>query len=73
MKADESLRGIPTLVITGGTLERQNREVLDGFGITPLSKPWPEEELLSRIEASLLGISLSSTIHPVQPGGGYER
>lgn len=64
LKADQDLRQIPTLVVTGGLLDRGQQEVLQGYGIAPLSKPWAEEELLGRIETALIGVSLSAIQQP---------
>lgn len=69
LKADETLRGIPTLVVSGGALDREKQELLEGFGIAALPKPWPEDELLSRIETALMGAALTWDVARGQAGG----
>ena len=55
MKAEPSLRRVPILIITGGALDRAKYEVLQGFGIPALAKPWHGDELLDRVESAFVG------------------
>jgi CheY-like chemotaxis protein/anti-sigma regulatory factor (Ser/Thr protein kinase) len=55
IKSDEKLRRIPVMAITGGELDQAKHEILEGFGIPTLAKPWKRDELLDRMEELLLG------------------
>ncbi|MGQ9661415.1 MAG: response regulator [Kiritimatiellia bacterium] len=55
IKSDAELRHIPVVAITGGDLDRTRSEILQGFSIPALRKPWPKAELLNRVEEALIG------------------
>ena len=54
MRHDEELMRIPLIVITSLNIGSAKAEVLNGFSIPVLSKPWKEAELLDRIEEAFL-------------------
>lgn len=49
VKCDSRWRSIPVIAITGGNLSLAKREVLEGFGIPILGKPWKADELLAML------------------------
>lgn len=55
MKSDTDLRRIPILVITGAQIDETRREILDGFDIPALAKPWKQADLLNRLEEVAIG------------------
>lgn len=55
MKSDEVTMGIPVIVITGGNVTGAKAEILNGYSIPAMSKPWKEEELLDIIYEAVLG------------------
>ncbi len=58
MKSEEALRGIPIVAAAGGIVsDRSKLEMLEGFGIPMIQAPWSEEEVFSRIEGALVGLS----------------
>jgi CheY-like chemotaxis protein len=58
LKSNTQLRHIPILAVTGGQVDATKREVLDGFGISGLAKPWSKEELVNRLEETVIGKDL---------------
>jgi signal transduction histidine kinase len=56
IKSHSSWRHIPIIAVTGGELDRTKREILEGFSIPALAKPWRQEELLDLIEATVFGM-----------------
>jgi len=55
IKSDYNLRRLPILAVTGGEVDRQGREILQGFGIPALAKPWRRDDLLDSVEEAILG------------------
>ncbi|OVE75906.1 hypothetical protein BVX97_03070 [bacterium E08(2017)] len=55
MKSDKTYMGVPIIVVTGGNLSGAKAEILNGYSIPALSKPWVEEELVDTIYESFLG------------------
>ena len=61
IKAHPSWRHIPIIAVTGGDLDRTKREILEGFAIPALAKPWRQEQLLDLIEATVFGMRYLNT------------
>jgi len=55
MKADRKLMRVPILVVTGANVNRAKAEIMNGFAIPALSKPWREADLLDCVESAFLG------------------
>ena len=55
IKSTRELRHVPILVITGSELNRSRSEILEGFGIPAIAKPWDIEELIDGLEESIMG------------------
>jgi PAS domain S-box-containing protein len=55
MKSEKTTVRIPIIVVTGTHVDRGKAQILNNFSIPVLGKPWDEEELLDRLESSLLG------------------
>jgi len=55
VKADRELRQVPTIVITGQEMGQTRREILEGFGVPALRKPWRRHELIQCIEEAAMG------------------
>jgi signal transduction histidine kinase len=56
IKARPEWRHIPVIAITGGEIDRVKREVLEGFAIPALAKPWQQDDLLDLIETTVFGM-----------------
>ncbi|MBT3192175.1 MAG: response regulator [Verrucomicrobia bacterium] len=56
IKAHPEWRHVPIIAITGGELDRTRREILEGFSIPALEKPWLKETLLDLIESAVFGM-----------------
>lgn len=56
LKQSPAIRYLPILVITGATLDSAMLEVMTGFGIPALAKPWSRSVLLDAIENALIGM-----------------
>jgi len=56
LKADKQYRRLPIIVITGAPLDSVKAEILRGFSIPVLNKPWQENEFLEKIEKAFLGV-----------------
>jgi CheY-like chemotaxis protein len=70
MRSNESYRRTPIVVVTGSVLvDRGKHEILEGFGIPLMQKPWSEDELFDRIEGALIGRSAGrNAILPKEKG-----
>lgn len=55
LKSDKKLMGIPLIVVTGGNVSGAKAEILDGYSIPAMSKPWQDDELLNNIDEAFLG------------------
>ena len=55
MRSERETMRIPIVVITGADVGRERAELLDGYSIPAMSKPWEESELLDRIAEAFLG------------------
>jgi CheY-like chemotaxis protein len=55
LKGDSSTGRIPVLALTEAPLGRNKEDILRNFGISLLSKPWNETELLDGIANAFLG------------------
>jgi CheY-like chemotaxis protein len=60
MRSDKDLMRIPVIVITGAHMGSAKAEILSGFSIPAMSKPWQESELLDRVEGAFLGTTAFS-------------
>lgn len=69
MKSDESLRGVPILVVTGGVADLAKHEILEGFGIPTIEVPWSEDRLFERIEGALAGTNWQGGLESVRNEG----
>jgi PAS domain S-box-containing protein len=56
IKAHPEWRHVPIIVITGSELDRTRREILEGFSIPALEKPWQKADLLDLIESAVFGM-----------------
>jgi signal transduction histidine kinase len=56
IKARPAWRHIPIIAVTVGELDITKREILEGFSIPTLAKPWKQRELLDLIESSVFGM-----------------
>jgi signal transduction histidine kinase len=56
IKAHAQWRHIPIIAVTGGALDRTKREILEGFAIPTLQKPWQRDDLFDLIESALFGM-----------------
>jgi len=56
IKAHPAWRHIPIIAITSSELDRTRREILEGFSIPTLSKPWELDYLLDLIETTVFGM-----------------
>lgn len=61
IKSHPRWRHIPIIAITGGELDRTKREILEGFAIPALAKPWRQEILLDLIENTVFGMRYLNT------------
>lgn len=57
LKQTPAIRYLPVLVVTGATLDSTMLEVLTGFGIPALSKPWSRQVLIDAVETALIGMT----------------
>ena len=55
VKSHHELRQIPTIMITGHEMDETKREILEGFGVPALRKPWRRHELIQCIEEAVMG------------------
>ncbi len=55
IRASHKWRRIPLVAITGVELDCTKREILEGFNIPTLMKPWDREELLRFVENAVVG------------------
>ena len=55
LKADETLRAMRIVAVTGGNVSWGKQEILNGLGIPLLPTPWREEDLLDRLETAMGG------------------
>jgi len=55
VKSEHSLRNVPIVAVTGAELDRARVEILEGFAVPVLGKPWKLEELLTCIEDAMIG------------------
>jgi CheY-like chemotaxis protein len=55
LKGEHALRHIPIVVVTGAEMDRARREMLEGFCVPGLAKPWRQEELLRCVEEAVVG------------------
>jgi signal transduction histidine kinase len=55
VKADHELRRMPTVMITGHEMDDSRQEILAGFGVPTLRKPWRRRELIQCIEDAVMG------------------
>ncbi len=62
MRGDKELARIPVIVITGAGVSRARAEILAGFSIPAISKPWHDEDLLDKMESAFLGASALSRL-----------
>lgn len=62
LKADKQYRRLPIIVITGANLDGVKTEILRGFSIPVLTKPWVENEFLEKIEKAFLGVAAIASI-----------
>ncbi len=53
LKADEALRAMRNVAVTGSNVSWGKQEILNGLGIPLLSTPWREEDLLDRLETAM--------------------
>ena len=67
MKSSRSIPYMPIIAVTGATLDEATAEVLNRFAIPTVAKPWKIEELLAKIETTLLGMSAFHTTHHKAP------
>jgi CheY-like chemotaxis protein len=56
IKANPEWRYIPIVAITGGELSQAKREILEGFDIPALAKPYKCSDLLDLIETTVFGM-----------------
>lgn len=57
MRSEKDLARIPVLVVTGVNIGRAKAEILSGFAIPAMSKPWTQEQLLDHIEGVFVGVA----------------
>lgn len=50
IKTDPKSQHMPIVVVTGAVLDEGKLELLDGFGIPIVTKPWKKEELMAAID-----------------------
>lgn len=62
LKANKQYRRLPIIVITGANLDAVKTEILRGFSIPVLTKPWVENEFLEKIEKAFLGVAAIASI-----------
>lgn len=55
VKSDHERRRMPIIMLTGAELDREKRELLEGFRIPALAKPWNRAELLVCIDDAVIG------------------
>jgi signal transduction histidine kinase len=53
VKASQELRQIPLIAITGGQVDKATDEILQGFAIPLLLKPWTNDQLVTMVENQL--------------------
>jgi signal transduction histidine kinase len=53
VKASQELRQIPIIAITGGQTDKATEEILKGFAIPLLRKPWTDDQLVTTVENQL--------------------
>jgi len=56
LKAHSEHRQIPVVVITGKEIDSARQEILDGFRIPVLMKPWTPDELYRGLEDAVIGV-----------------
>ncbi len=56
IKSHPKWRYIPIIAITGGELSQVKREILEGFDIPALAKPYERKDLLDLIETTVFGM-----------------
>jgi signal transduction histidine kinase len=55
IRADPRLRRVAIIAITGGQIDIAKREILEGFSIPVILKPWANAELVNLVHDTLLG------------------
>jgi len=55
VKASPGLRNMAVLAITGGEIDDMKRNLLEGFAIPVLARPWIPEELYDRLVEAIVG------------------
>ncbi len=55
MKGDDVLRSLPIVVLTGGHVDKSKFEIMKGFSIPTLSKPWSEDDLIEIVSDAFAG------------------
>jgi len=60
MRSEKELARIPVIVVTGAGVSRAKAEILAGFSIPALAKPWQEDDLIDKIENAFLGATALS-------------
>jgi signal transduction histidine kinase len=55
LRADPKLRRVSIVAITGGQIDIAKREILEGFSIPVILKPWANAELINLVHDTLLG------------------
>ena len=69
VKADPELRDLPVIAITGAQMDTTTREILTGFDIPALAKPWKRSDLIARLEEAVL----SAQVGDLHESGKKER
>ncbi|MDA0321631.1 MAG: response regulator [Verrucomicrobia bacterium] len=55
IRANHAWRHIPIIMATAGEPDHVQREILDGFGIPVIPKPWKSDQLLDALEDAFAG------------------